>query len=423
MSEAYRMGCEDESVETLGWLLERLVDQGSTAPNRVLSIDKVQGSVPHDGADDLCAIFANGCAHANASEWQKCLNVLMRGWRRVREFDDPRARFRYLMLMLLAALQSDQPKLALRILSDMQDKGVGDGVKSFELLKCQTYCVNEVFDARHRAHTSFLRAIEGEGFDTAFLAWEVCQPHLCHAGLLDEVLKSLEDLAEAVADVVSRCSALGRVRSRRRALTPQVEPLQKYLLVCFGILGYFCLYQMKPKLTVIILKESLCVALASLVCEAAARKWTGKKPVDSDDEDYVGQFLCALLIRGPIQFFGWMVTNRILQGWRPAARKTVILRMFLVTCFGDVLYVALYLAVLGLFAGRPPLLVAKDLRTGLLSGLRNVVFVRVPVRMLLGWQATYLSYLGFLRSFLEGLGLVGGDLILARELIEGRWRG
>lgn len=135
-----------------------------------------------DDPFNMDLIFKLGQTYGHDNQWGRCMNVMLRGWKRVQEFEDVGLKFEFLCLLAQASHKEGKHRQALAVLQDI-DEPQSEVDKAFlELLRCQVYCDNG--DAQ-RGLQSFNRAIEGQDFERAATLWATCLAPLKRAGAYD----------------------------------------------------------------------------------------------------------------------------------------------------------------------------------------------------------------------------------------------
>eukprot|EP00927_Polykrikos_kofoidii_P075015 TRINITY_DN71073_c0_g1_i1.p1 TRINITY_DN71073_c0_g1~~TRINITY_DN71073_c0_g1_i1.p1 ORF type:complete len:330 (-),score=81.87 TRINITY_DN71073_c0_g1_i1:35-1024(-) len=128
-----------------------------------------------------------GFAYADDFQWRQCMNTLLRGWKRVGEFDDPIHGFQLLYTLCVASLHMKKYRQAAAVLADMEDvslAGIDD--VALQLLRCKVNCVN---GNAQQGLKDFHVAIEGRDFGEACSLWTACLEYLRKADL-EELTKS-----------------------------------------------------------------------------------------------------------------------------------------------------------------------------------------------------------------------------------------
>lgn len=133
-----------------------------------------------------------GVAYAKDQQWQQCVNVLLRGWKRTKEFENPLVRFEYLSLLTQGSFQLRKFRQALAVLEDMEEAPQEVHISAYNVLRCQVYCANN--DAQ-RGLKAFHNAIDGVSFTEASANWAACLEQLKKVGLVEVTRDKMKSLA------------------------------------------------------------------------------------------------------------------------------------------------------------------------------------------------------------------------------------
>uniref|UniRef100_A0A7S4UYJ5 Uncharacterized protein n=1 Tax=Alexandrium monilatum TaxID=311494 RepID=A0A7S4UYJ5_9DINO len=137
-------------------------------------------------------IFQLGLAYAKDQQWDKCANVMLRGLKRVNEFESEELRVHFLMTLCQASLSQGKFRQALMVFNEIAEPADANLARSYEALKCFVLCSNGDASAGLKA---FHKAVEGEGFDLALGHWALCYPGLQKVGALEVTRGTLEAMA------------------------------------------------------------------------------------------------------------------------------------------------------------------------------------------------------------------------------------
>mmetsp|Transcript_5014 Transcript_5014/g.12231 ORF Transcript_5014/g.12231 Transcript_5014/m.12231 type:complete len:307 (-) Transcript_5014:351-1271(-) len=221
-----------------------------TAPNQVKGLSN-EAKVFKDklAADpfNMELIFQLGMAYGQDQQWDKCLNVMLRGWKRVGEFQDPGVRFEFLCLLTTASQKEKKHRQAYAILQDIVEPDDEELRSNFELLRCQVYCDN---GDMQKGLKSLNKAIEGADFDKAAALWANCLDPLKKCGAYDISKSNMLDLATSQEDKdkLEAMEKLAALRDEYYAshLDPVTPPSKKYAMyIGIGVLvvvGLYLLY-------------------------------------------------------------------------------------------------------------------------------------------------------------------------------------
>jgi len=208
--EAKESNQSQEVVETAKELSEeertkQMIDEitsalKKSAPNQVKGLSN-EAKIAKDKlmADpfNMELIFHLGLAYGQDSQWDKCMNVLLKGWKLVREFQDAGVRFEFLCLLAQASQKENKFRQALAVLQDVEEPEDDELRSNFELLRCQIYCNN---GNMQKGLQALNKAIEGQGFDKAAALWANCLGPLKKAGGYDVSKSTMLALAKTPED-------------------------------------------------------------------------------------------------------------------------------------------------------------------------------------------------------------------------------
>merc|ERR1712039_708369 len=127
--------------------------------------------------------------------WDRCANVMVRGWKRVDELESLESRRRFLMCFCEASCRSSQPQQARAVLAEIEEPEGNEAQRATEVLRCQVCCANG--DVQEGL-AAFNRAIRGEKFKGAYKVWEACSEQLSAAGGFWATRQTLESLAQEI---------------------------------------------------------------------------------------------------------------------------------------------------------------------------------------------------------------------------------
>lgn len=120
---------------------------------------------------NLQAIFGLGKAYAADEQWDRCCNVMLRGFKRVSELESKEDRYEFLATLAKASMNLEKFRQALAVVTDITDPDDADELKGLNLMRCQVYCHNGELQKGLKA---FNAAIEGASFQDAVKAWASC---------------------------------------------------------------------------------------------------------------------------------------------------------------------------------------------------------------------------------------------------------
>lgn len=142
---------------------------------------------------NLQYIFDLGMVYAEDVHYERCCNVMLRGWKRVHEFEDPAVRFAFLATLAQASLKTKKYRQALAVLNDMEAPNDDEEqLQHFHTLRCMIHA--ETGDLQ-KALQAWSKAIEGKAFEQVIGIWSSCLCCLRKVGALEVTRSTLADLA------------------------------------------------------------------------------------------------------------------------------------------------------------------------------------------------------------------------------------
>lgn len=133
-----------------------------------------------------------GQIYAKDSNWEKVLNVLLRGWKRAGEIGDPMSRFFFLQKLAEASYRTKRYRQAFAALQDvgeLPEELTVDERRSYYMLQCHVCCRNG--DVA-RALTAFHNSLKNEEFKVAVRIFALVQFEMKQCGAY-EAAKSTMD--------------------------------------------------------------------------------------------------------------------------------------------------------------------------------------------------------------------------------------
>ncbi|CAJ1361234.1 unnamed protein product [Effrenium voratum] len=116
-------------------------------------------------------IFELGKAYAEDEQWDRCCNVMLRGFKRVSELKSEEDRFDFLAVLSQASMHLEKYRQALAVINDMTDPTDPDSLRGLNIMRCQVHCSTGDMQKGLKA---FNAAIEGASFQEAVKAWAGC---------------------------------------------------------------------------------------------------------------------------------------------------------------------------------------------------------------------------------------------------------
>jgi len=196
-------------------------------------------------------IFKLGMAYAHDEQWTRSANVLLRGWKRVKEIVSVQERFEFLVFLCQGSMNLKKHRQALAVLEDIEVP-LEFNAPALNALKCQVYCANG--DAP-RGMKAFHDAIAGQDFDQAAAQWAICHEQLVHAGLAESTKTLLKERVAASNSCEEDCKKLDLMESiiqikaaykqspeKAMPLSPAVRSTLFVVLVVFIMITVYALY-------------------------------------------------------------------------------------------------------------------------------------------------------------------------------------
>jgi len=167
-----------------------------------------------------------GFAYIEEDKWTEAANVLIRGWKRMSEFDSPEKRFDYLYRLAGASFECGKYKQALAVLMDMEEPEDPEDLQNYCRLECKIYANN---DNMQKTLKAFSKGLElHREFSSAQGYYLHCVQSLKKVGALDAARSALEKMAttdddkqrlkllEVVSELKTSIDSPGGVASNKR---------------------------------------------------------------------------------------------------------------------------------------------------------------------------------------------------------------
>lgn len=182
---------------------------------------------------NLLLINELGRLYAQEARWDKCANVLLRGWKRASEIKDDKIRFCFLMKLCEVSVRLSQFRQAHAVLQDIEEPTEGFERKAYLVMCVQVYA--NCGDVQ-RALKSFQRAIEGETFSRAVRIFALTLFDLQKAGAFQSAKSALEKMSPGYHDR-STLQMLETFAERQEQKANQWDPTK--LLIITGVAVVF----------------------------------------------------------------------------------------------------------------------------------------------------------------------------------------
>lgn len=173
----------------------RLTCRPSKVPAQKSISDKAQHQrdILNKHPYQLHTINELGAIYGGEAQWDKCANVLLRGWKRAPEIPDPAVRFRFLMKLCEVSYYLKQFRQAYAVMRDIDRPDGGQELKSYLILSSQVYA--QAGDLQ-QALKAFNQAIEGEGFEFSVRVFALVQIDLRKAGAYESAKSTIANMGE-----------------------------------------------------------------------------------------------------------------------------------------------------------------------------------------------------------------------------------
>ncbi|OLP84031.1 hypothetical protein AK812_SmicGene35136 [Symbiodinium microadriaticum] len=168
-------GQRKEVEEKLSSLLEQM--KPNPKPGTSNEAKKFKDELAKDPYN-MTLIFELGKAYSVDEQWDRCANVLLRGFKRVSELESVEDRFNFLVVLAQASLHLEKYRQALAVVNDIADPEDTESLRGLNILRCQVYCLNGEMQKGLKA---FNAAITGDSFEVAVKAWASCSRALKQA--------------------------------------------------------------------------------------------------------------------------------------------------------------------------------------------------------------------------------------------------
>lgn len=133
-----------------------------------------------------------GRIYASEAEWERSVNVLLRGWKRAKEIEDKKVRFHFLMKICEVSYYLSQFRQAHAVLHDMEEPEDPQDLGSYLVLACQVYGANGDLQ---RALKAFQRLVEPRSFQDAVRIFGLTLRELKKAGGYEAAQSAVEKKA------------------------------------------------------------------------------------------------------------------------------------------------------------------------------------------------------------------------------------
>jgi len=133
-----------------------------------------------------------GKEYASMHQWDRCMNVLLRGFKRMSELERAEDRYEFLALLCQVSLELNKHKQALAVLNDIEQPEGAELQKELDCLKCQVYGHN---GDTQRCLKAFNDALAGIHLQDALRLWTACSSALKKVDGFAVTKTTLEKLA------------------------------------------------------------------------------------------------------------------------------------------------------------------------------------------------------------------------------------
>lgn len=148
---------------------------------------------------NLHLIFELGQAYVEEGKEVEACNVLVRGWKRMSEFELPEQRFVYLLNLCACSIAANKHKQALAVLLDIEEPVEGhEYMCEYSRMACKVYANNGNMQKSLKAFSNAIGPCAE--LDEALPIWIDCMIDLKKVGAFDAAKSSLERLAKTEED-------------------------------------------------------------------------------------------------------------------------------------------------------------------------------------------------------------------------------
>jgi len=199
---------------------------------------------------NLVKIFELGEGYIKEEKYSHAANVLIRGWKRMSEIQEPEMRFLFLAKLCHASNECEKYKQAEAVLEDMEEPE--DGLKmDYFRIKTKVYANNNKMQKAVKAFHEGLAACKN--IDEAMPLWCDTLSSLKKVGAYDVAKSAIENLASDEADKqkLQVMESFCEMRATLAAPAPKQTMLPKlaaggFVTVCFCLIMYL-LYILESK--------------------------------------------------------------------------------------------------------------------------------------------------------------------------------
>jgi len=185
-----------------------------------------------------------GIAYLEEDKPERASNVMIRGWKRVSEYEDDKTRQAYLWTLIVASMACHKFRQAHAVFMDTEEPGCStpeekDARLEYNQEACKIYSKN---DKLQQALKCFNRAVEtADGdFDKAFEVFMAVAEFIKEVGALEAAKSALEQLAKTDEDKM-KLEEADKIADFKHVLQlhndpPKGEISLKFILICL----FFC---------------------------------------------------------------------------------------------------------------------------------------------------------------------------------------
>lgn len=227
--------CKEDIIDVV-----RLTCRPSKVPKQKSISDKAkrQRDILEKHPYQLHTINELGATYGSEAQWDKCANVLLRGWKRAPEISDPTVRFRFLMKLCEVSYYLKQFRQAYAVMRDIDRPDGGPELKSYLVLSCQVYA--QAGDLQ-QSLKAFNQAIEGEDFDVAVRVFAIVQIDLKKAGAYESAKSTIENMGEGYyqTSTLSMLATFAEGADRPKPRPPDEIPRYVIVAMVVVVLAFF----------------------------------------------------------------------------------------------------------------------------------------------------------------------------------------
>lgn len=202
-------------------------------------------------------MFALGVNYSKDNQWTQAENVLVRGWKRVKEFSEKEKRFSYLQVLLRATLKNRKYKQAAAVLQDMEEPEKEGLQYMYYASQCEVmgFCkendkclkaFNNTIDGL-KAQLDAEKIEDKDKFQQIIETWAHLIPALEQADILELTREKVAAFAtndedKAKLDVYEKLSKVRQEITDAATVPPSFGPQQKLAVAGLVVMALILMY-------------------------------------------------------------------------------------------------------------------------------------------------------------------------------------